>query len=152
MITAQVEKWEDIRDEVAPLLVRHYDEIGQNKQKMKLAYDVDKFNKLSSIGAFHIVTVRQDGKLVGYHAGVVDTLMHYKDVLANDGDAYWLDPACRGAAGAALKLFAEVERSSKARGVKVLYDITKLYADNDRLFQHLGYKPIERRYSKWIGD
>lgn len=152
MITAQVENWNDLKDEVVPLLIKHYDEVGQNKEKMKLAYDVDKFNRLSLLGIFHIVTVRQNGKLVGYHAGIIDTLMHYKDILANDGDAYWIDPSCRGAGGAVLKLFSEVERSSKSRGVKVLYDITKLYADHDKLFQHLGYKAIERRYSKWIGE
>lgn len=152
MITVQVERWKDVWQEASPLWIPHYDEVGQNKEKMKLNPDIEQYNHLDSMGMFHIVTVRKDGKLVGYHAAEIGTLRHYKDVLISNSDLYWIDPSCRGAAGAALKLFAEVERSSKARGVKVLYDATKLYLDHDRLFKHLGYKPIERRYSKWIGD
>ena len=152
MITVQVENWKDVWQEAAPLWVPHYEEVGQNKEKMKLNPDIERYNQLDALGKFHIVTVRKDGKLVGYHAAQIDTLLHYKDVLVSSSDLYWVDPSCRGAAGAALKLFHEVERSSRARGVKILYDATKLYLDHDRLFQHLGYRPIERRYSKWIGE
>jgi len=152
MITVQVERWLDVWKEASPLWIPHYDEVGQNKEKMKLNPNIEKYSQIDAAGKFHIVTVRKDGKLVGYHAGVVDTLLHYKDVLVNSSDLYWLDPACRGSAGIGLRLFKEVERSSKARGVKVLYDATKLYLDHDKFFQHLGYTPIERRYSKWIGD
>ena len=152
MITVQVEDWLDVYKEAAPLWVPHYEEVGQNKAKMKLNPDIDRYTTLNALGKFHIVTVRQAGRLVGYHASCIDTLLHYKDILVSSSDLYWLDPSCRGASGAAIKLFNEVARSSKARGVQVLYDATKLYLDHDKLFQHLGYKPIERRYSKWIGD
>ena len=152
MITVQVENWRDVWKEAEPLWTPHYNEVGQNKVKMKLNPDIEKYNLINDLGKLHIVTVRKDGRLAGYHAASIDTLLHYKDILVSNSDLYWIDHSCRGAAGAALKLFAEVERSSRARGVQILYDATKLYLDHDRLFQHLGYKPIERRYSKWIGD
>lgn len=152
MITVQVERWKDVMTEAIPLWTPHYEEVGQNKERMKLNPDIDRYDSLDKAGQLHIVTVRKDGKLVGYHAGIVTTLLHYKDILINNSDLYWVDPSCRGASGAAIKLFNEVARSSKARGVQVLYEATKLYLDHDRLFQHLSYKPIERRYSKWIGD
>lgn len=151
MITYQVEDWKDIWQEAVPLWEPHYDEVGQNKQKMELNPDLEKLDVLNGQGRLHIVTVRRDGALVGYHATIVDTLIHYKHILAGMSDLYWLHKDCRGA-GVGIKMFKKVEETLKARGVKILYDATKLYLDHDRLFQHLGYKAIERRYSKWIGD
>lgn len=151
MISFNVENWNDVKEEAAPLWPFHWEEVGQNKIKMKLDPDLDKLNLLNSKGMLHIVIARDDGKLVGYHASIVDTLMHYKNVLAAKGDLYWLSPDHRkGSTG--IKLLKEVERTLKLRGVQVMYDITKLYLDNGVIFDRLGYKAIERNYSKWIGD
>lgn len=151
MISFQVENWNDILEEAKPLWVPHYQEVGQNKEKMKLDPDLDKLHNLNARGMLHIVTARKDGELVGYHASVIDTLIHYKNILAGVSDLYWLREDCRkGTTG--IRLFQEVERTLKARGVQVLYDATKLYLDHGKIFEHLGYKPIERKYSKWIGD
>lgn len=150
MITFQVENWNDVMQEAKPLWYLHYEEVAQNKDKMKLNPDIERLNLLNDNGMLHIVTARKQGELVGYHASVVETLMHYKDVLAANGDLYWLRKDCRGVT--AIRLFEEVEKTLKLRGIKIIYDITKIYADHGRLFEYLGYKPIERRYSKWIGD
>lgn len=151
MITFQVEDWLTIKEEAAALWIPHYEEVGQNKEKMKLEPDLERIDKLAAEGRFHIVTARKAGELVGYHASIVDTLLHYKNILAGISDLYWLRKDCRNGT-AAIRLFQEVEKTLKARGVQVLYDMTKVYLDHDRLFQHLGYKPIERKYSKWIGS
>ncbi len=151
MITFQVEDWFEVKAEAAPLWVPHYEEVGQNKEKMILDPDIERLDNLASLGKLHIVTGRKEGELIGYHASIVDTLVHYKGVLAGNSDLYWIRKDCRNGT-APIRLFQEVEKSLKARGVQVLYDATKLYLDHDRLFQHLGYKPIERRYSKWIGS
>jgi len=151
MTTFLVENWADIKEEAAPLWVPHYEEVGQNKQKMKLDPDIEKLDWLNSQGKLHIVTARKEGELVGYHASIIETLTHYKTILSAQADLYWIRKDCR-AGGVPLKLFKEVERTLKARGVQIMYDATKLYLDHDRLFTHLGYKAIERRYSKWIGD
>ena len=151
MITFQVENWSDVKDEAAPLWIPHYEEVGQNKEKMKLDPDINRLNNLEVLGKLHIVTARKEGALIGYHASVVDTLIHYKDILAGLSDLYWIRKDCR-VGKVPIKLFQQVEKTLKARGVQILYDATKLYLDHDKLFQHLGYKPIERRYSKWIGE
>ena len=151
MISFSVEKWHEVKDEAAPLWPLHWEEVGQNKVKMQLDPDLDKLALLDARGMLHIVVVRDKGVLVGYHASVVDTLMHYRQILAAKGDLYWLAPEYRkGATG--IRLLKEVERTLKLRGVQVMYDITKLYLDKGPIFEHLGYKPIERNYSKWIGD
>lgn len=151
MISFTVENWEDVKAEAAPLWPLHWDEVGQNKIKMQLDPDIAKLDFLNSRGMLHIVIARDNGVLVGYHASIVDTLIHYKNVLAAKGDLYWLHPDHRkGSVG--IKLLKEVERTLKLRGVQVIYDITKLYLDHGKIFERLGYRPIERNYSKWIGD
>ncbi len=151
MISFSVENWNDVKDEASLLWPLHWDEVGQNKIKMQLDPDIEKLNRLNDRGMLHIVIVRENGKLVGYHASIIDTLMHYKKVLAAKGDLYWLHPDHRkGTIG--IRLLKEVERTLKLRGVQVIYDITKLYLDNGKIFERLGYRPIERNYSKWIGE
>lgn len=151
MMTFGVEQWSAIKLEVLPLLIPHYEEVGQDKERLKLDPDMGKFDRLEAAGLLHIVIARRDGKLVGYHCSIVDTLLHYRTVLAASSDAYWLKQDCRGP-GVSIRLFQEVERSLKARGVKVMYEATKVYLDHSRLLEHLGYRKIENRFSKWIGD
>lgn len=151
MITYQVENWADVKDEASLLWDEHYEEVGQNKEKMHLNPDIEKLDKLNAAGMVHIVTVRKEGELVGYHASLIDTLIHYRHILAATGDLYWVRKDCR-IGRVPIRLFEKVEQTLKARGVQVIYDITKLYLDNDKLFVRMGYKAIERRYSKWLGD
>lgn len=151
MITCQIENWDNVKEEAKPLWEPHYEEVGQNKTKMYLNPDLDKLDKFNALGMLHIVTVRKDGELVGYHASIIDTLLHYKHILAANGDLYWIRKDCRNG-GIPIKLFKKVESTLKHRGVQVMYEATKLYFDHDRLFSHLGYTAIERKYSKWIGE
>lgn len=151
MISFQVENWLNVKDEASELWPLHWEEVGQNKVKMKLDPDIEKLDYLNSLGRLHIVIARDNGKLVGYHASVIDTLIHYKTILAAKGDLHWLHPDYRkGMIG--IKLLKEVERTLKMRGVQVMADFTKLYADKGAVFEHLGYTPIERVYTKWIGN
>lgn len=146
-----VEDWDDVRDEATLLWPLHWQEIGQNPDKMRLDPDLKKLDQLNLRGMLHIVIARDTGKMVGYHASVLDTLVHYRTVLAAKGDLYWLHPDHRnGLTG--LALLREVERTLKKRGVMVIYDIVKLKHDHGILFERLGFTPIERTYSKWIGD
>lgn len=149
--TFSVENWKDILPEAQPLWIPHYEEVGQDKIHMQLDPDIGRLNSLDAQGKLHIVAARRNGELIGYHASIIDRSLHYKNILVGASDLYWIRKDCRNGS-APLRLFQEVERTSKQRGVQVLYDATKLYLDHDRLFQYLGYKPIERKYSKWIGD
>ncbi len=151
LVSFAVERWEDVKAEAAPLWPLHWDEVGQNKEKMPLDPDLAKLDLLDSRGMLHIVIARFEGRLVGYHASVIDTLIHYRTVLAAKGDLHWLHPDHRkGTTG--LRLLKEVERTLRLRGVQVMYDFTKTYADKGPVFEHLGYRHIEKTYSKWIGD
>ena len=150
MITYQVEPWEQCKEEAAGLWPAHYDEVGVGKMYgLGLDPDFSKLARLASVGMLHIVTVRQDGKLVGYHASIVDTLLHYRTVLVGNSDLYWLRPDLRRGR-IAVRLFLEVERSLRTRGCRLLFDGTKLSLDRGELFQFLGYTELERKFVKHL--
>lgn len=152
MLTFQVEQWPDIWREAKALWDLHFEEVGEGKIRgWDLDPDIGRFDAIHANGALHIVTVRKNAELVGYHASIVERLLHYRQILAGKSDLYWIRSDCR-TGRTPLRLFEMVERTLKARGVQMLYDGTKLSHDHGRLFEHLGYQPIERRYSKWIGD
>lgn len=148
MITFQVEHWLQCKDEASKLWPEHYAEVGLGLIcGFKLDPDFDKLTKYAALGMLHIVVARKDGELVGYHASIVDTLLHYRTVLVANADLYWLRPDLRRGR-TALRLFQEVERSLRARGVRLLCDGTKLSLDRGELFKFLGYTEIERRFIK----
>lgn len=148
MRTCQVEHWEVVRDEAAELWPAHFDEVGQGKEYgWALSPDLDVLQRLAANGKLHIVTVRENGRLVGYHASIVEPLLHYREILAGKSDLYWLHPDCRNGR-TAVQLFLEVERTLRRRGVRVLFDGYKLAQDHSRLFAHLGYSSLEMRVTK----
>jgi hypothetical protein len=87
--------------------------------------------------------------MVGYHASIIEPLLHHSQILAGKSDLYWLHPDWRRGRNAVL-LFQAVEQTSKARGVMALYDGTKISSDKGELFEFLGYTMIEKRYRKCL--
>lgn len=151
MITCQTEAWADARAEIVGYWPAHYEEIARDKEKIPLAPDFRAYDTFGASGELHVVTVRKDGALVGYHLSLVRPHLHYTTTLCAFVDIYWLRPDCRkGMAG--VKLFKEAERSLKARGVKKVFTGTKLALDAGRIFERLGWHETERLFTKYIGD
>lgn len=151
MITYQVEKIETVREETAALLSLHWQELGLDHERIPLDADHARYEDLERQGILHIVTVRDMGKLVGYHIALVTPHLHYKSTLHAITDIYFLLPEYRqGRIG--IKLFQFVEQDLRARGVKRLLTSNKLHLDIGKIFDYLGYKEVERLYSKYIGS
>lgn len=151
MITYQVEKWEDYFRDSQQLWEEHYEEIAVQKDKMAMKPDVHLFQTMEAGGSLHILTVREKGKMVGYHITFIRPHAHYADVLCGFVDAYFISPSCRkGMVG--VKLFKEAEKTMKARGVKKIFTGTKNSKNMSKIFEYLGWKPTEQLFSKWIGD
>lgn len=147
--TYQVESWLDIQEEMLPLLTRHWHEVALNHAAVPLDIDREQYDNLATVGALHIVTVRRDGELIGYHVAIISGHLHYKSTLHGITDVYWVAPECRhGVVG--LRMLQAVERELKSVGVKKLFTATKIHMDQGRLFEHLGYHAVERLYAKII--
>lgn len=153
MITAQVENLTEHLEHLKYFFPKHWKELALNKDKVPLDPQYDIYLKRDALGEVLFVSLRKDGKLIGYFVGFVAPGLHYRTCLTLTMDIFYLDPEHRdGNPRAGLVLFKEVEREAKRRGVQRMFMGSKLHRDSGALFQRLEYEPVETYYTKWIGD
>ncbi len=149
MITFSVESWFEVVEEMKPLWPAHWEEVAMNKDEIKLNPDFKTYEQYQTDGALHIVVMRENGALVGYHISIVRPHLHYLQSLSAFTDVYYVSPKHRkGLAG--IRLFQEVEKSLKARGVQKIFTGTKKHLDMSKLFEYLGYKSTETLFTKLL--
>jgi L-amino acid N-acyltransferase YncA len=149
MITYQVEKWNDVVDEMKPLWPLHWEEVAVDKDEIKLNPDYASYENYDRNGALHIVVMRESGRVCGYHVSIVRPHLHYMESLSAFVDVYYIEKQYRGQK-AGLKLFQEAERTLKARGVQKIFSGTKKHLDFSKLFEGLGYTATETQFTKLI--
>lgn len=153
-ITYQVERWRDFAADARDLFHQHWLEIALGHAQVPLDVASDRYQALCDQDVLHIVTVRDAGKLVGYHVALITGHLHYASTLHGITDVYYLLPAYRkGRTG--ILLFKRVEQEMRARGVQKLITGVKNHTAGGRsglLFEHLGYNGTETIFTKLIGD
>lgn len=150
MLTFQLEAWADYHRDCQELWAAHYLEIAVQKDRMEMRPDVAGYLAMEAQGRLQIVTVRDDGRMVGYLLSVIRPHMHYANVLCGFEDAYFLSRTHRrGLTG--VKLIREGMRHMQAVGVKKAFFMTKAALDMGRIFERLGFTKSDIVYSKWIG-
>jgi len=153
MITTAVESFEEGLEELKVLLPVYYKELALNQDKVPLRPQFDQYIHLENSGALLYVTLRQEGKLIGYFIGFIRNHMHYDTMKVCMMDIFYVDPEKREKnPRAGVKLFRAVEVEAKRRGVHNIVVGSKVHKDASALFKYLGYSPIETFHSKWIGD
>ena len=148
MIIFAREPFPALAGEIMPLWEAHWREIGQDRERVLLDPDWDKYGRLDALGMLEITAARRGGALVGYLFSVVDTHLHYRSTIFAAQDLRYLRPDCRGGR-TALRLAEAHEAQLRARGVVKAIGNVKLASDRDgRLFDHLGWRPAETLYVK----
>lgn len=150
MYTYAMETWAQLRKdgEVPRLLAGHYSEVAADGDDGGCDLDHPQFEWMCQNGMLHVVTVRCDGVLVGYHISLVRRHLH-RAVLTAYTDAFYLDPNHRkGMVG--YKMFTYATETLKRRGVKWIYSGTKLKKDISKMLEHQGFKHIEETFLKVI--
>jgi len=150
MIEYKEETFDQVIDEIKPLLEDHWEEIALNKEVIKLNPNYEMYEKLCHAGVMRIVTARDDGKLIGYCICIIAYNLHYKDSLTATNDIFFISKDYRkGSTG--VKLFIKNEEILKSYGVQRLIMNTKVHQDVGAIFERLGYKQTERVFGKLIG-
>lgn len=127
----------------------HWEEIANDKDKIKLDVWYDAYDEMAKSGQLHIFTANHDNLVVGYYWSIVRPHLHYKGSLTNYTDIYFLHPNYRqGMNGYNMIKF--VEESLKDTGVQKIYIASKKKHDMSLIFERLGYKECEIVYTKVI--
>lgn len=151
-LSFQVERFADVLPEVKPLLPRHWEELALDKESVPLDPNWQRYAELDGAGAISLVTARENGRLVGYCYMILSPGLHYRTCFEARMDIFWLSPEVRGHAMPGVRLFRAVEKELKRRGVQRVYFGSKLHKDVGRLFERLGYRPVETWYSKMLRE
>lgn len=120
LITAQVEELTaETLEEAKPLLPAHYDELAEHKLAgIPLNPQYGLYLARAAAGQVLYVTLRDQGKLVGYLVSFVAPGMHYQDCLTATGDIFFVYPDHRGLEGGKL-LFTTWIKECKRRGIRL---------------------------------
>lgn len=149
MITYQLEQYAQVKPEVDELLPDHYKEIATDQDVIPLDMDDATYRQMAADDELHIVTVRCDGKLIGYHCTLVKTHLHYQSTLCGFTDVYYLKPEYRrGQVG--IGMFQYAEKTLRERGVVKLFTGTKTHFDVSPLFERMGWVRTETLFTKVI--
>lgn len=135
--------------ELKQLLPLHYEELSITKE-YELEPDYEAYEKMAQAGILRTITCRADGELIGYIIFAVHGHLHYKSCLTAIEDIYFIKKEYRkGRVG--IRLFQYAEQVLKERGVNRIIVSTKVHLDNSRLFEYLGYKHMDKTFSKMLG-
>ena len=141
MITYQEETLKQIRSkELDEILKLNSKEL--TKFSFPLNPDWTVYEQLERTNSLHIITVRDEGKLIGYYWSIIVQHHHYKDMMIAENDIHYLLPEYRkGWLG--YKFLKEVIKLLKLRNIDVI--IHSMKSDNSYLpiTERLGFKLMD---------
>ena len=144
-----VETYDDVIDEIKPLLDLHYEEIAYWKGDIPLDPDFKVYKALSDAGVLKIYTARMGGDLIGYGIYVLRSVHpHYQTTSWLISDILFVEPRHRNW-GVGSGLVGFIEQEARAIGVDVLMTGTKQgHPALGALLSAMGHEPIDLIYGK----
>lgn len=145
------EPFEDLYEELLPLVEQHYEEIAWRKDRVPLAIDYERYSRMAGEGMLLCYTARKGSVLVGYAVFFLSHHPHYSETVFGANDIVWLRKDLRGGGHGKL-LIDYCETDLKALGAQVISWHVKPQIDFGPLLSTVGYDPQDRVWLKWIGD
>lgn len=151
MITYQTETYDEIIDDIEPILEDHYAETELYHQVLPLNPDYQMYRAGNEHGIIHFYTARDDYDLVGYIIMMVANKPHSKDALYGMCDMIYVAPEYRHTE-VAPELIQYAEGEIKNQGADVVLITLKAHSKADSLMKSLGYEESDVSYSKFIKE
>lgn len=151
MITCHIESFKEGLPELQQVLPLHYEELALNKEHVPLAPQYDIYFAREDRGELLYVTMRSEGRLIGYFIGFIAPGLHYKTCLTCIMDIFYVVEEFRGLGGG-QQLFKFVEQELRRRKVQRWFVGSKLHKDISGMFEKLNFEPAEVTYTKWLGE
>lgn len=146
----QVERVTDVLDEIKPLLEEHWREIALYRDRFPLNPDYEKYKTLDAAGMAHVVTARDQGRLIGYCISFIMPHLHYQDCIIAMNDILFITKEYRhGRTG--MKLISFAEQDLARRGVHRFIIHVKRSHDFGPMLERMDFTETERNWEKLIG-
>lgn len=154
MIKYQVESFDQVEQEIKPLLEEHYQEVAMYKDRIELNPNYELYRHMDQTGDIIIFTARdQDANdaLVGYCVTFIQRHPHYSDHLYGVNDIIFVADPYRHTE-VAPEMIHQLERKLQEEGVSVMTFHMKTYKPFRTLMESLGFEEFETLYSKYIQE
>lgn len=143
MIVIQRERAADVVEEIVPLLVSHWKEVNKDLNVPQLNPDFSIYLDADDNGMLVVMTVRDEGKLIGYSVDNINYNTRYKMQAANN-DIMYVSPEYRNT-DTFKRLNAEMESELMRMGIELR---TMKFKTKEKKPNSLGYLHIENTYFK----
>lgn len=140
--------------ELPVLFYEHWKEVAIDRDKIALDIDWSRYISMEAQGLLHVMTVRDDGILIGYYTALVMTHLHFKQSKTAWTDMMFLLPAYRrtgkGLASTGIQLIKHAERMLKKLGAEKSYLVTTASVPLNMIAERLKYRFSEEVYTKLL--
>ena len=139
-----LENYEDLKDEVREMSLKHFDEAGLYTDKVKLNVNEDALTS----PYYYFFTARDEEELIGYVGYFVQPAQHCADTLIALHDMIYTAEEHRSK-DVASSLLSFAEEIFKDINVKIM---TVTLKRESSLPEKLGFEKDSISYTKYIGD
>lgn len=149
-VTFQRERLAPVLRQLLPLLRKDWEENGIDREKVPLAFDLDRYLNYDLVGILHVVTARDRDTLIGYMLALVHPHIDHTGMGWAMITWYWLYPEYRGG-GVGDAMLQAMEKFLVAARVSVVEATRKIDTDH-RMFERNGYRDTDIVSRKLLGD
>lgn len=136
----------DFWHEAAPLIARHWDEVGSHRDILDLDPDHDRYLRAEAAGYLNILTVRFGGELVGYLFLCVMPHPRDRKALVGTDETIYVAPTMRRLKLGPKMIAAAIERA-RLLGTNILFFRELTRRKNGGYLKRYGFTPRETVYS-----
>lgn len=149
MVTFAVENTGIALREALVLGAAHYDEVENKKDVVPFKPNTASLDALLTAGILHIVTARDNGKLVGYFINLVAEDLLCSEVCSQELGIYVAPSHRKGSVFYRMVKFTEgLMFGLGIRQIRIMFKT----GHNEQLPVKLGYEKTEAVYQKVMGD
>ena len=155
-LTYKWERFPAILREFVPVLQVHYQETATYPKQLPIEPNFDQLCQMDEMGMLLTLTVRHEGKLVGYLLATVGAHLNFVMTQFSTAYMYYLAPEYRRGWNG-VRMFRIWISAMRKRGIRVLQvaETIKVRGRHGRhvgiLMRYLGFKCVERSYSRLLG-
>lgn len=145
----QIEPLSQCWNEIMNIANEHWKETEKYRHNQPFCPSFERYNQYNEAGWYFMVTVRDEGKLVGYSGNYISQSMHTQQLLCVEDTYFLLEEYRKGRN--AIKLYKFVEQEAVKRGAIEMMMTVKITNQAGRILEYLDFKKVGMQYSKSIG-
>ncbi len=130
-----------------PLLSAHYDELVKLKDIFVINGDYERYAELEETGKLFTLLAFEGNTLVGYSVNILNTHLHYKEVLVCYNDLLFIHPDKRNSP-LGIRLIKETENKAREYEAEVMLWHAKPGTSLDKILPRMKNRLHENIYLK----